>query len=139
MMPDLRKPAKGSGFIARKTKRKAIEADEDRNKAIVRKRDQRCRWPHCEYCRTVKPRLEVCHVIRAKGMGGDQAGTASEPNALMLLDFITHGEQEQHRRDVIPIHDELGTDGPCEFWMEDERGEMVLVAREREPFTYERD
>ncbi len=137
-MIDLRKPAKGSALIARKTKRKAIEADEDRHKAIVRKRDRICRWPHCKNCRSFKPRLEVAHVVRAKGMGGDH-GTVSEPKDMMLLDFITHGEQEQHRRDVIPIQAELGTDGPCEFWMEDEAGEMVLVARELSPFRYERD
>jgi hypothetical protein len=137
-MADLRKPAKGSGLIARTLSKKARRAFEERQKAIVRKRDQRCRWPRCENCRLYKPRLEVAHVVRAKGMGGDH-GTVSTPRHLMLLDCLTHAEEERNRRSILPRDAALGTDGACEFWVEDDGGTWLLAARESAPFVLERD
>jgi hypothetical protein len=132
------KPARGASWVARRETRKQIESAEEAEKRKVRARDGRCRWPHCENCRAYKPRLEVAHVCGAKGMGGDR-GVRSSAEQMMLLDFVTHGEQEAHRRDVRPLTAE-GTAGPCEFWKNDKPGDpLYLVARELAPFVYERD
>ena len=113
---------------------------EDEQKAIARARDRRCRWPHCEICRRYKNLIpQAAHVVQAKGMSGDRLMARSMANQLMLLDPITHGAQERHEKDVVPIDPVLGTDGPCEFWAEDEQGQKYLVARETAPFEYERD
>lgn len=133
------KPAKGSGFIAAKTRRKKIVGAEDAEKDAVRDADRRCRWPHCENCRSYRPRLEVAHAT-AKGMGGDH-GTRSDRTQMILLDYLTHQGAdglEQHGRRIETLT-EAGTRGPCEFWAKDERGEWYLVARELAPFIYERD
>lgn len=135
----LLKPPKGEFLLERKDKRKEIEAGEDEQKAIVRFRDGRCRWPHCEVCRRYKTLvLQVSHVVRAKGMSGDRTLERSQADQMMLLDPITHAAQERHEKDVVPLTDE-GTKGPCEFWAEDEHGQKYLVAREIAPFIYERD
>lgn len=131
------KPARGSFLIERRKRRKVVVAAEEAAKQETRTRDGRCRWPHCENCRLWKPRFEVAHVIRAKGMGGDH-GTVSTRDKLMVLDFITHGEEEKNEREVRPLTDR-GTDGPCEFWRFTEADGWFLVARETAPFVYERD
>jgi hypothetical protein len=134
------KPAKGSSLIARKDRRRDVEAYEDAEKRKVRVRDRRCRWPHCENCRRYEPRLEHPHVV-AKGMGGDH-GERSSADQMILLDWLTHQSGptslEQHGRRIEPLTP-LGTDGPCEFWMVGEDGREYLVARESQPFIYERD
>lgn len=133
------KPPKGSGLIDRKTRRKAIEASEDREKAIVRRRDRVCRWPHCANCKAFKPRLEVAH-LRAKGYGGDH-GTRSTADQLILLDYLTHQGSdglEQHGRKIEPLTPE-GTNGPCAFFVADGVGGWVLVAEETAIGIYRRD
>lgn len=130
------KPEKGSALKERRQQQKDDRAEEDAAKAEVRARDGRCRWPHCENCRSYKPRLEVAHIV-AKGAGG-----LNVPENMMLLDFLTHqggtSSLEQHGKRIEPLTPE-GTNGPCEFWATDERGGWYLVARERAPFVYERD
>lgn len=133
------KPAKGSALIARKARRMELDEYEDARKAVVRLRDRVCRWPKCERCRRFKKlRLEVAHVVQAKGMSGDRTGERSQADRMMLLDWITHAEQERHEKDVVPLTD-AGTAGPCEFWAEDENHQKYLVARELAPGIYERD
>jgi hypothetical protein len=130
---------KGENHWVRGRKRRAaVAAAEERNKTTVRKRDGRCRWPDCANCRTYKPALHVAHVCGAKGMGGDH-GELSQPAQMMVLDAVTHQEQEQHRRDVVPVNAIEGTNGPCEFWAKDAEKRWYLVAREVAPFVYERD
>lgn len=130
------KPEKGTALIQRRKRQKAARADEDAAKDIVRARDVRCRWPHCENCRIYKPRLEVAH-IQAKGAGGPNV-----PENMMLLDYLTHqggtSSLEQHGKRIEPLT-AAGTNGPCEFWATDENDQWYLVARERAPFLYERD
>ncbi len=112
----LKKPAKGSDFIARKTAKKAIRTHELKVKDEVRRLDRSCRWPHCTNCRTFHPRLEVAHRI-AKGIGGDHS-VRTTPENLILLDYLTHQGSdglEQHRKYVEPLTD-LGTRGPCAFY-----------------------
>lgn len=134
----IEKPTRGSGWAQHRENRKAINAAEEKVKDDVRRLDKNtCRWPKCENCRSYKPRLEAAHVIRAKGMGGDH-GTVTTIHHLMLLDLLTHGEEEQHKREVRALTDE-GTRGPCEFWRWTAKDGWFLVAREVEPFVYERD
>jgi hypothetical protein len=134
------KDPKGTVYKQGRVRRKAIVAAEDAAKREVRRRDGRCRWPHCENCASYKPRLECAH-LDAKGFGGDH-GTVSEVSQMILLDFLTHqsgpDSLEQHGRRIDPLTSE-GTNGPCEFWAKDARGEWYLVARERALFVYERD
>lgn len=133
----LQKPAKGSRWMELRDKRKAVVKAEDAAKAEVKKRDRICRWPRCENCRVYKPPFECAHVVRAKGMGGDH-GTVSTPDKMMLLDRITHGEQERNDRDVRPLT-KAGTSGPCEFWRRTDADGWFLVAREVAPFILDRD
>lgn len=135
--PPIAKPAKGSRWMELRDKRKRIVSGETDAKKEVRQRDRICRWPKCENCRVYKPHFEVAHVVRAKGMGGDH-GTVSTPDKLMLLDRITHGEQERNDRDVRPLTSR-GTNGPCEFWRRTDAAGWFLVAREIAPFVYDRD
>ncbi len=133
----LKKPPKGAYWMKRRDDRKALVKQENDAKAEVRRLDVRCRWPHCAYCRTYKPPLEVAHVVRAKGMGSDH-GSVSTPAHLMLLDRLSHSDQEANKRDVRPLT-EQGTRGPCEFWQWTPADGWFLVARESAPFRYERD
>jgi hypothetical protein len=133
------KPDKGSHLIERRTRRKAIETSEDSEKQKVRRRDRVCRWPRCENCRTFKPRLEVAHLV-AKGMGGDH-GIKSTADQMVLLDFLTHQGKdgiERHGRKIEPLTP-AGADGPCNFWLADDRGGWTLVAEETAIGVYRRD
>jgi hypothetical protein len=125
------KPDKGSHWKDGRDRRKAVESYEDAEKRKVRLRDKGCRWPHCDNCRTYKPRLEVAHVI-AKGMGGDH-GLKSSADQMMQLDRLTHqggtGSVEQHGRRIEPLTP-AGTDGPCAFYRVGEDGREYVVAIE---------
>lgn len=134
------KPERGSSLIASKERRKAIVAAEDAEKDKVRKRDRHCRWPHCANCKKFSPRLEVAH-LDAKGMGGDH-GTVSTADRLILLDYLTHqggtSSLEQHGRKIESLT-ERGTNGPCAFWIADDKGGWILVAEEVSIGVYRRD
>jgi hypothetical protein len=136
----LQKDPKGTHWIKGRERRKAVRKHEDEQKALVRARDGRCRWPHCENCRAFKPRLEVAHLV-AKGQGGDH-GTRSTADQMVLLDFLTHQSGplslEQHGRRIVPLTP-AGTNGPCEFWQRDEDGVFYLVAAEVAIGIYRRD
>lgn len=125
-MPAVPKPAKGSSLLARHARRKALRAQEQREKEAVRKRDVRCRWPSCPDCATTKTRLEVAH-LRAKGMGGDH-GARSERSHMILLCFLRHqGPRSLHSGDLrIEPLTERGTDGPCRFLELRESGWSVV-------------
>lgn len=109
------KPCKGSALIARRDRQRAIRAHEAREKAKVRARDVRCRWPECANCRDYKPRLEAAH-LDDKGMGGDH-GERTQADRMILLCFLTHqGPRSLHSGDLrIEPLTERGTDGPCMF------------------------
>lgn len=120
------KPAKGSGLMARKERRKAIKGFEDAEKRKVRLRDRECRWPGCSYCRSYNTRLEVAH-LADKGMGGDH-GVRSTADQMMLLCFLRHqGPISLHSGDcrITPLTNR-GTDGPCRFEMQTEAGWRVV-------------
>jgi hypothetical protein len=105
----------------RRLKREKFEREE---KAKVRRRDRKCRWPHCE-CQAMRARPEVHHVNR-KGSGGDH-GLRSTADQMLLLCYAKHqGPVSQHSGDCeIVMLTAAGTDGPCEFF---EKG--VSVGRE---------
>lgn len=141
MTADLRKPARGSGLVARKERRHERIAREDDAKDDCRRLDRyRCRYPHCPYCRRYKDLIpQAAHVIQAKGMSGDRTGQRSTVDKLMLFCPPIHGLQEQHLIDVRPLTAH-GTRGPCEFWRrETQEQPWFLVARETALFIYERD
>lgn len=111
------KPAKGTYLIERKERRKAVVKEEEANKAIVRSRDKKCRFPYCPNCRRYKGLInQVAHVVQPKGQGGDPSGIRSTPDRMMYLDPITHAAQERHEIDVVPLT-ALGTNGICEFYL----------------------
>jgi hypothetical protein len=109
------KPGKGSSLIARVARQKATRAHEAKEKAKVRARDKRCRWPECKNCRDYSPRLEVAH-LDAKGMGGDH-GMRTTADRMMLLCYLQHqGVVSLHSGDLrIETLTPKGTNGPCRF------------------------
>ena len=132
------------GMTWREAKRKrSLERTAKRKAAKVTARSLdggRCRWPHCE-CRTLGLSLESAH-LKALGMGGNPDSSRDDPRNLITLCIETHrtGRLSLHKgtRKIVPLTDE-GTRGPCEFWQDDEHGQMYLVARERAPFVYIKD
>jgi hypothetical protein len=134
--PDYRgaipKPSKGSALLKRRADRKAIELEEEKEKAKVRKRDRGCRWPRCE-CKALKNiALHVAH-LDDKGMGGDH-GLRSRADRMIHLCFLRHeGQPSLHSGDlaIVPQTD-AGTDGPCDFYARHaDHGRLELVASER--------
>lgn len=133
------KPARGTALLERKARRAQLTYAEDEQKGLCRKRDKRCRYPFCPYCRKYKDLIpQAAHVLQAKGMSGDRTGERSTADKLMLFCPPIHGLQEKHDVQVYPLT-EQGTDGACEFWRRGENGQMYLIAREVRPFEYERD
>lgn len=113
------KPVKGTQAMDRRDRRKGIVKAEDTNKEAARIRDgRRCRMPHCPICRQYRTLVpQVAHVFQAKGMGGDPTLVRSQVGLLMVLDPVIHGMQERGEVDIVPLHAELGTAGPCEFYL----------------------
>ena len=122
MLP-LPKPPRGAYRLHRKKDRAEIKLSEDTEKAKVRIRDKRCRWPRCRHARDTSIPLEVAHLV-AKGMGGDRFGERSQASGMILLCRAHHqwdpqeghpeGSIERHTLRIEPLTD-LGTDGPCRF------------------------
>ena len=122
------KPAKGSALIARREKRKHLDALEDAEKHTVRIRDRmQCRWPGCEYCRRYKSLTLHCAHIHDKGMGGDH-GVRSTADQMILLCSLRHeGPISLHSGDcrITPITAQ-GTNGPCRFEIQTEAGWKIV-------------
>lgn len=85
-----------SNWKPSRTARKAKEREtkltrrtkEDQEKAKVRRRDKRCRFPLCG-CGRLKLRLEVSHQEH-KGMGGNPAGDRSKAEGMIYLCVHRH-------------------------------------------------
>lgn len=123
------KPAKGDYVTERRKKRKALDAFEKAEKAKVRARDKKCRWPRCD-CHTLRLPLEVAH-LTSKSIGG-----ASTADQMILLCVSKHqGRPSLHSGDlrIVPLNDAQGTNGPCDFLARDETegDRFVVVASER--------
>lgn len=117
----LQKPPKGTHLIERRTRTRTRKATVEDQKEIARKRDavcpNRCRLPHCPYCKLVANVVsQVAHVKQAMGIGGDPKGVRSDASGLMLLCPLAHAAQENHDWTYEPLTD-AGTAGPCEFYV----------------------
>lgn len=82
------KPSIADRKRRRKANRLELERDERDQKAEVRRRDKRCRFPLCD-CSRLSLRLEVSHETH-KGMGGNPAGDRSDASTLFLLCVWRH-------------------------------------------------
>ncbi len=80
----------------RRLKKMAVDLAEKQNKALVRKRDKRCRFPLCE-CQKWRRRAEVSH-REHKGPGGDPKGIRSGTENMILLCVC------RHRENRVSIH-----------------------------------
>jgi hypothetical protein len=111
------KPARGTAKLERQMNRADIDKQEDKNKAVAKKRDGKCRLPFCPWCAVFEKQVHAgAHVLHAKGMGGDPSLSVSQPEHLMRLCHLSHMAQENHDWAVEPLTDR-GTDGPCEFYI----------------------
>lgn len=79
-----------SSKVDRFYKRMDLKREEDRQKAEVRKRDKRCRFPLCG-CGKMKIQAHVSHQ-RHKGMGGNPAGERSDPALMIYVCACRHRE-----------------------------------------------
>lgn len=117
------KPPRGSGRLASKGRRNERIAHEKAEKAKVRARFKRCRWPNCRHKH--EP-LEVAHLI-PKGHGGDPEGIRTRADKMVLLCHPHHqwdpqeghpeGCLEHHQIKIEPLTD-LGSFGPMVFYRE---------------------
>lgn len=101
-------------------------------KAKVRVRDKKCRWPNC-VCRSMRLAPEVAH-LDDKGMGGDH-GNRTKADSMILLCHLKHrGPTSLHSGDCdIKRLTPAGTNGPCAFYQNG-----FLVGRERSVGVLER-
>jgi len=133
VMPSFWKQPRGSYLLERDKARAAAEKIEREEKAKVRKRDGRCRWPIQHKCRGG---LEAAH-IRDASLGGDMRSS----NLITLCSWLhrrgpesVHGKQLQ----VVPLTS-AGADGPVSFWRKDEDGKPYMCAQESAVGILERD
>lgn len=111
------KPMKGADKLERQESRAEIDKKEEKNKAIAKKKDGKCRLPFCPWCAAFDNQVhDGAHVLGAKGMGGDPSLEVSQPEHLMRLCRLSHASQEKHEWAVEPLT-ELGTRGVCEFYI----------------------
>lgn len=84
------KEPKGSLKVERALRRLKHKTAEDQNKAEVRRRDKRCRFPLCG-CRRFALVLHVSHAEH-KGMGGNPKGDRSTPDLMVYVCAARHRE-----------------------------------------------
>jgi hypothetical protein len=121
------KEPKGTWIRERRQRKADADAYEAREKAKVRARDRKCRWPHCD-CHKLNLPLEVAHVV-SKSIGG-----SNDAANLILLCIEKHqGRPSLHSGDLeVRPHDESkGTNGPCDFLVLRDDGRWEVVASER--------
>jgi hypothetical protein len=107
------KPSRPARRLDKFQQRQTLVRDEQKNKAIVRRRDRKCRFPLCG-CAKLKLRLEVSH-DEHKGMGGDPSGGRSEPDKMILLCVQRHqdGAVSRHHQTLrVRYLTKDGTNGP---------------------------
>lgn len=127
------KPAKGSHWLRGRERRAERKAHEDREMTAARKRDMAithgCRWPRCPFM-AKKPRLEVMHVFEHRKAGGNPDGSRTLRHLLMLGCFIHHDLIDRGEA-AVTAQTALGTDGPCDFKLRNEAGDLEIVASEQ--------
>lgn len=133
--PVFAQPKDPRGTLKREKLRKTLarEAREDAEKAKVRRRDPRCRWPHLtteekELCR--RSRAEVHHVF-AKGMGGDHGNRTDADIMIRVCDDVHQGPLSFHQKNrrVVFLQPDKKCRGQLAF--EEKRGgKWIVVAIE---------
>lgn len=122
----LQKAPKGSWVRERRERALAEDAYEKREKAKVRARDRKCRWPGCD-CGRLRMPLEVAHVV-SKSLGGSNAAD----NLILLCVEKHQGRPSLHSGDLeVRPQTARGTDGPCDFYVLRERGRWECIGSER--------
>lgn len=132
------KPLRTAAKAQRRTRLAADRAAEAAEKAAVRRRDQRCRFPECG-CRRLGLRLEVSHATHKGTRGRDEKRAVSVRSRMMLLC------EHRHQHGAVSIHagtleaeplTDAGFEGPVAWWVDkgaitgDTSPEWVRVASE---------
>ena len=134
----LHKQPKGSALLERREKRAAIKTHEQKQKALVVKRDgaKVCRLvPNCPE----REKFETAH-LDDKGMGGDHGIRTTADRMIRSCFFHHQGAWSLHSKDLrVDCLTDAGTDGPIEVWGKDANGEWFMVKRESAPGVLERD
>ena len=114
----LAKPCRTHRKLREKEDRIEAERHERDQKAQVRRRDRRCRFPMCG-CGPIRLRLEVSHE-RHKGMGGNRPGDRSNAEDMVLLceHRHQHGRISRHAGTMKAVRGREGYDGPVQ-WLVD--------------------
>jgi hypothetical protein len=127
------KPARSSRIDKRRAKLDR-KAQEDKEMAVVRRRDKRCRFPLCG-CGKLKLTLQVSHKEH-RGMGGNPAGDRTDRRTMVLVCIARHrGNSISLDRGTLkwePVNADLGANGPIE-WYEASPDGWDLLAAERTP------
>ena len=134
----LPKDSREDGKRKRDAAKAEIRAEEQKQKAIVRKRDG------AAYCRLVpncseKGPFETAH-INDKGMGGDH-GIRSTADQMLRGCFYHHrGNWSLHSNDLrVEFLTPEKANGPIEVWGRLSTGEWYMVGREKAVGVWERD
>lgn len=113
----LPKPSRTARKLAQKEARASRVKHEKDQKALVRRRDKKCRFPFCG-CKGLGLALHVSHEEAHKGMGGDPGLERSWSSQMLLLCSHRHqdGIISRHRGNLRtePVT-ERGADGPVKF------------------------
>jgi len=127
------KPTRTASRSVAQQKRAEARKHEREEKAAVRLRDRRCRFPLCACRLSVKPILEVAHTTH-KGMGGNPAGDRSDRRTMVLLCRQRHqdGEVSLHKGTLRVVFQDQrkGFEGHVD-WQVRQGSRWVTVAREQ--------
>lgn len=127
------KPARGSLVLKREDDEAEALKLERQEKAKVRKRDPRCRFPWKHVCRFG---LECIH-IKDASLGGEMSATNMFRGCGWLHrrgPATIHGKQLR-----VEVNGPEGANGGLSFYQQGIDGRYYLVARETRPFEIERD
>lgn len=109
----LEKPARGSGLLARRDRRRERVDAEQAEMRLARQRDQnRCRIPACEFARRKDIPIDVCHEHGwHRGSGGNPDLSRTTTAHLFTGCRIHHGLYDAHEIAAQPLTSD-GFDGP---------------------------
>jgi 5-methylcytosine-specific restriction endonuclease McrA len=121
------KPEKGTFTAERRRRVQQSSKEELANKAKVRARDVRCRWPSCK-CYGLTGILEVAHIM-PKSLGG----ASTTANLILVCSGRHRGTPSLHSQQlsIEPKDAVLGANGPCAFYRRLHDGSWILEGAER--------
>lgn len=126
------KPSRTARKLATRKTRLERRTKEDQEKAKVRRRDRRCRFPLCG-CRKLQLRLEVSHQEH-KGIGGNPAGDRSTADKMIYLCVHRHqdGAISRHKGTLrIIARTAEGMNGPVIFEVDMNRLEQNAASGQK--------